>query len=141
MGASAQHELIVLTPFIDDYGAEFLLRLYEHCNAGTVKTLICRPLAEAHCGPAFISRRESFVRLGVQVYEYAVLSSLPSGRETFHAKAILSDDKSYYVGSSNMMGSALERSLECGVLVTGRSAKTMQQLISSVKGVSRRVPF
>lgn len=49
--------------------------------------------------------------------EYALPSSLPSGRETFHAKVVLADDSEFYVGSSNFMGSALERSFECGVFV------------------------
>jgi hypothetical protein len=141
LARGAKREFIVLVPFIDDEGAEFLLRLFSLCVDTVHRCLICRPLSESHCGPAFHRRSKAFASLGVYVYEYALPSALPSGRETFHAKVVLADESAFYVGSSNLMGSALERSLECGVIVHGESARHLYNVIDSVRTVSVLVRY
>jgi hypothetical protein len=78
-------ELTVLSPFLDQQGADFLVELFTLCSDGVRRSLICRPLNERECGVAFRRRASDFRRLGVTVCEYAVPSLLPSGRETFHA--------------------------------------------------------
>jgi phosphatidylserine/phosphatidylglycerophosphate/cardiolipin synthase-like enzyme len=140
LARSAKRELIVLMPFIDDQGAEFLIQLFSLSGDGVERQLICRPLNEDHCGGAYCRRHADFRRLNVTVYEYAVPSSLPSGRETFHAKVILADDSTFYVGSSNLMGSALERSLECGVLVHGDSARHLHIVLQAIRSIATK-PF
>ena len=62
----------------------------------------CRPLSEPECGEAFRRRAPDFKRLALSVYEYALPSLLPSGRETFHAKVVLADASAFYVGSSGV---------------------------------------
>jgi phosphatidylserine/phosphatidylglycerophosphate/cardiolipin synthase-like enzyme len=136
---TAKTQLVVLAPFIDDKGAEFLIELFSACRTGVHRYLICRPLVETHCGPALRRRKEDFRRLGVLVYEYALPSPLPSGRETFHAKSVLVDDVAFYVGSSNFMVSALERSLECGVIVHGQSAKELYNVLEALRSVATHV--
>jgi phosphatidylserine/phosphatidylglycerophosphate/cardiolipin synthase-like enzyme len=126
----------VLAPFIDDAGCAFLVDLYSACQPAARKQLICRPLTEAQCGVAFRKRKEDFCRLAVSVYEYALPSLLSSGRETFHAKVVLVDDTAFYVGSSNFMGSALDRSLECGVIVHGQSAKDLSNIVDAMTSVA-----
>jgi hypothetical protein len=93
--------------FLDQQGADFLVELFALSSEAVRRTLICRPLNERECGDAFRRRASDFRRLGVRVYEYALPSVLPSGGETFHAKVVLADARSFYVGSSNFMGSAL----------------------------------
>jgi phosphatidylserine/phosphatidylglycerophosphate/cardiolipin synthase-like enzyme len=141
LARGAKRELIVLAPFLDDQGAEFLVTLFSVCADDVRRYLICRPLTEAHCGPAFRRQSVAFSRLNVSVYEYALPSTLPSGRETFHAKVILADDRGFYVGSSNLMGSALERSLECGVVDWGESARDLYNVLNALRTVSRRVTY
>jgi phosphatidylserine/phosphatidylglycerophosphate/cardiolipin synthase-like enzyme len=136
LARGARREFIVLVPFMDDQGVEFLLNLFSLCGEGVRLILICRPLSEPHCGRAFHRQAAAFSRLGVSVFEYALPSSLPSGRETFHAKVILADDTAYYVGSSNFMGSALERSLECGVFVRGESARQLYNVLEALRAVA-----
>ncbi|MGN8546460.1 phospholipase D-like domain-containing protein [Bradyrhizobium sp. 13971] len=135
----AEHVLTVLAPFLDDAGCEFLIDLYSACRPSAAKELICRPLNEPHCGDAFRKREQEFKRLAVAVYEYALPSPLPSGRETFHAKVVLVDQAAYYVGSSNFMASALDRSLECGVIVHGESARELRSVVEALKIVAVRV--
>jgi hypothetical protein len=139
LALEAQSQLAVLVPFIDDHGADFLLSLFSNCRPEVRRTLICRPLAEAHCGPALRKRRADVLLQGLEIYEYALPSSLPSRRETFHAKVLVADETSYYVGSSNFMGSALERSLECGVVVHGESARELAAVVGAIKRIAKRV--
>ena len=139
LAQSAEHQFTILAPFIDDEGAEFLVQLFSVCRPGVRLRLVCRPLAEEQCGPAFRKRRNDFRRLGVMAFEYALLSPLPSRRETFHAKVILVDDRAYYTGSSNFMRSALDRSLECGVIVHGRSAHELYSVVESLIAVASRI--
>ena len=141
LARTAKRELIVLVPFLDDQGAEFLVTLFSVCAGDVRRYLICRPLTEAHCGPAFRRQSAPFSKLKVSVYEYALPSTLPSGRETFHAKVVLADDRAFYVGSSNLMGSALERSLECGVMVWGESAHELYNVLDALRTIARRVDY
>jgi phosphatidylserine/phosphatidylglycerophosphate/cardiolipin synthase-like enzyme len=138
LARAAKHALTVLVPFMDDQGAEFLLTLFALCGDGVERHLICRPLSEPHCGGAYRRRHSDFRRLDVAVYEYALPSKLPSGRETFHAKVVLADDSAFYVGSSNFMGSALERSLECGVIVRGESARQLHCVLRAIRCIATR---
>lgn len=141
LARAAKRELTVLMPFMDDQGANFLVELFDMVQPAVHCILICRPLHEPQCGTAFARRRADFARLRVDVYEYALPSPLPSGRETFHAKMVLADDVSCYIGSSNLMGSALDRSLECGVLVTGKTAEYCFRLLDAIRNVARLAPY
>ena len=140
LARAATDELTVLSPFLDQQGADFLVELFELCSNGVRRSLICRPLDEPECGDAFRRRAGDFRRLGVSVYEYALPSLLPSGRETFHAKILLADTSAFYVGSSNFIGSALDRSFECGVIVRGETARQLRYVIAALQSIARSVP-
>lgn len=139
LARGAKQELVILSPFMDPQGAELMVELFSLCRPEVRRVLISRPLAEPQCGNAFNPRAADFRRLNVSVIEYALPSSLPSGRETFHAKVVLADDSEYYVGSSNFMGSALERSFECGVFVRGVTAKQMRSVLLAVQSVGKPI--
>jgi phosphatidylserine/phosphatidylglycerophosphate/cardiolipin synthase-like enzyme len=139
LARSAREELTVLSPFLDRQGAEFLVELFALCSEGVRRSLICRPLDEPECGDAFRRHAADFRRLEVSVYEYALPSLLPSGRETFHAKVVLADASSFYVGSSNFMGSALDRSFECGVIVHGETARQLRYVLTALQSIATSV--
>jgi phosphatidylserine/phosphatidylglycerophosphate/cardiolipin synthase-like enzyme len=139
LARAATDELTVLSPFLDRQGADFLVELFALCSDSVRRTLICRPLNEPECGDAFRRRAADFRRLGVSIYEYSLPSLLPSGRETFHAKVVLADASSFYVGSSNFMGSALDRSFECGVIVRGETARQLRYVLAALQSVARSV--
>ncbi|RAZ89065.1 hypothetical protein DPM33_19015 [Mesorhizobium hawassense] len=136
---AAKHDLVVLAPFIDNQGASLLVELFSICGPGVRCHLVCRPLSEPQCGAAFLQRANDFRRIGVLVYEYALPSTLPSGRETFHAKVVLADQDLFYIGSSNFMGSALDRSFECGVLVEGGAAKELSSVLAALRSIAKPV--
>jgi phosphatidylserine/phosphatidylglycerophosphate/cardiolipin synthase-like enzyme len=137
LARAAKRRLMILAPFIDNQGAALMVELFEICGPEVQRILICRPLSESHCGPAFNRRAADFKRLNVSVYEYAIPSQLPSGRETFHAKIVLVDDSEFYVGSSNFMGSALERSFECGVIVRGDAARELSVVLDALRSIAK----
>jgi hypothetical protein len=139
LARGAKQELVILSPFMDPQGAELMVELFSLCRPEVRRVLISRPQAEPQCGNAFNPRAADFRRLNVSVIEYALPSSLPSGRETFHAKVVLADDSEFYVGSSNFMGSALERSFECGVFVRGETAKQMRSVLLAVQSVGKPI--
>jgi phosphatidylserine/phosphatidylglycerophosphate/cardiolipin synthase-like enzyme len=139
LARGAKQELVILSPFMDPQGTELMVELFSLCRQEVRRVLISRPLAEPQCGNAFNPRAADFRRLNVSVIEYALPSSLPSGRETFHAKVVLADDSEFYVGSSNFMGSALERSFECGVFVRGETAKQMRSVLLAIQSVGRPI--
>ena len=139
LARAAREELTVLSPFLDQQGADFLVELFALCSEGVRRSLICRPLNEPECGDAFRRRAADFRRLGVSVFEYALPSLLPSGRETFHAKVVLADASSFYVGSSNFMGSALDRSFECGVIVLGETARQLRYVLAAMQSIAKSV--
>ena len=139
LARSAREELTVLSPFLDRQGAEFLVELFALCSKGVRRSLTCRPLDEPECGDAFRWHAADFRRLEVSVYEYALPSLLPSGRETFHAKVVLADASSFYVGSSNFMGSALDRSFECGVIVHGETARQLRYVLTALQSIATSV--
>jgi phosphatidylserine/phosphatidylglycerophosphate/cardiolipin synthase-like enzyme len=139
LAREATSELIVLSPFLDKQGADFLVELFALSSETVRRSLICRPLNEPECGEAFRRRASDFRRLGVRVYEYALPSLLPSGRETFHAKVVLTDASAFYVGSSNFMGSALDRSFECGVVVRGETGRQLRYVLSALRSVAMPV--
>jgi phosphatidylserine/phosphatidylglycerophosphate/cardiolipin synthase-like enzyme len=136
LARAATDELTVLSPFLDQQGADFLVELFALCSDGVRRSLICRPLNEPECGVAFRRRASDFRRLSVSVYEYALPSLLPSGRETFHAKVVLADASSFYVGSSNFIGSALDRSFECGVIVRGETARQLRYMLAALQSIA-----
>ena len=139
LARAAKEELTVLSPFLDGQGADFLIELFGFCSPNVRRVLICRSLNEPECGYAFRRRSGDFKRMGVLLYEYVLPSMLPSGRETFHAKVVLADANAFYVGSSNFMGSALDRSFECGVIVRGEAARQLRCVLAALQSVARPI--
>jgi phosphatidylserine/phosphatidylglycerophosphate/cardiolipin synthase-like enzyme len=62
------------------------------------------------------------------------------GFETFHAKVALADSELAYVGSANMTVFA-RHSMELGVLIEGRAARVIANLIRAVTKVARPIPL
>lgn len=79
---------------------------------------------------------EELSKLGVNVCDYAVVKLEAPGYETFHAKIVLSDRSTVYVGSSNMNKASKERSMEMGLVVEGRAAQKIAHVIDSIIKIS-----
>lgn len=137
VAASAKRRLVFLVPFVDAVGSEALLRMLATTPA-TEKLVVVRP--DSRGTRWHIPHMLALTSVGARVVEY--WRAPPPGSphdarpETFHAKIALADCELAYVGSSNLMVSSLDGSLECGVLVRGEPARVVGTLIDAVLAVS-----
>lgn len=122
----AKQRLVVMTPFLDEAGAEMVRQMFSSAAPRVKKTLIVRGNAVT----APVGTMEA-ISEQAKVFDYMVVKD--GGRyETFHSKAILADNRQAYVGSANMLNSSLSISLEMGFLVTGDAAAMLGRFIDSI---------
>lgn len=134
MVRAAQRRVIVMTPFFDRTGAAWLQELLSHVSPGVERTLILRSLEDTRRKdyPVGFDAISPWLRASrVQVFNYSI-ARIDGGRETFHAKAVLCDRSAAYLGSSNVTAASLENSMEMGVVLEGRAAAGVAEVIDAV---------
>ena len=128
----ARFRLVIVTPFIDKVGAEWIASMFRLTDGKPVERVLI--LRDYHCAKAsLVSIARELDRLQVRLLDYHVRHEgrrLPF--ETFHAKLILGDDNQAYIGSANMLASSLEVALEVGLLVKGQSVLHIKNLVNSI---------
>lgn len=135
LAEEAHTEFAIMTPYLDEVGAPIVLDLFSHTTAPR-RTLIIRDTSEGRNPPGLRLIFDDLRRLGVQILNFRLDRPGRSGNETFHAKVIISDKKSAYVGSSNMNKWSFEYSLELGLYVSGQAAARLGDVIDAIKAVS-----
>lgn len=136
LAQQARKRFVVMTPFLDERGADWLQSLLGETTAGVERTVILRYLDRPGAAgyPTGITRIRSWLDTnGVRVRNY----SLPTqgsefARETFHAKVVLADSGAAYVGSANVTGASQAVSMELGFLVTGQAARDVAAVIDAI---------
>lgn len=114
------------------------MNLFENTLAPD-KCLILRATKEG-LPPEGLGKVEAqLTTLGVDVVNFRLDRPGAPGNETFHAKTVLADDHSAYVGSSNMNQWSFEHSLELGLYVRGQAACRIAELLHAVRAVSGRM--
>lgn len=139
IAANAKDRLVIMTPFLDAVGANWVLALFGKTRPDVKRVLILRYLnMPSHpsypTGYDLISGELS--ALGVKIYDYAVEKLDAPGYETFHAKVVLADRSAAYVGSSNMNKASKERSMELGLVVKGRVVQKIFHVLESIMKVA-----
>ncbi len=140
MVRAAQRRVVVMTPFLDVTGAEWLQELLSYVCPGVERTLILRSLEDVARKdyPVGYDAISSWLKAqGVRVFNYS-LPRVGGGRETFHAKAVLCDRRATYLGSSNVTAASLEHSMEMGVVLQGRAAAGVAEVIDAVIAAATR---
>lgn len=142
--SKAKSRVRIMTPFFDNHGAEWVCDLFGSTKKEVRRELIVRyAFNEGH--PSFpTGLRTAAARLkalGVSVYDYAIPREDRSGVETFHAKVVLADSSTAYVGSSNMTWGSLEHSMELGLVARGVAAKRIAVLTDAIIAISKNVPI
>lgn len=132
---SAKSSFTVMTPYLDEVGAGIVLNLFERANVPD-RCLILRATMEGRAPPGLPSIRADFQRLGVAVLNFRLDRPDMTGNETFHAKVVLADETSAYVGSSNMHKWSFEYSLELGLHVRGRASERIAEILRAVRNIS-----
>ncbi|RWK26558.1 phospholipase D-like domain-containing protein, partial [Mesorhizobium sp.] len=135
---AAQSRLVVMMPFIDVRGFEWLRNVFEAANANVEKLLVLRDV-DQYAVDLSVHHGEWLrgMRIGIRDYCVAHGRGRALPLETFHAKIVLADDRLAYVGSANVLGSGDGTSLEAGVLVDGQAALQVARLIGGVLRIAR----
>lgn len=138
MVQAAQRRVVVMTPFLDRMGAAWLQELLSYTRPEVERILILRSL-EAPRRNDYPSGFDAILpwlkEHGARVFNYSIARK-GGGRETFHAKAVLSDRRVAYLGSSNVTAASLEHSLELGVVLEGRAAASVAEVMDAVLGAA-----
>lgn len=134
MVRAAQRRVVVMTPFFDSTGAAWLKELLSYVSTGVERILILRSLEDntRKDYPLGFDTLSPWLKAqGILVFNYSI-PRLEGGRETFHAKAVLCDRSVAYLGSSNVTAASLEHSMEMGVVLEGRAAARVADVIDAV---------
>ncbi len=135
MVRSAQHRVVVMTPFFDVRGAIWLRELFALIQPSIERVLVLRSLEDSTKKdyPTGFDTISSWLKTdGVKVLNYSIPRVEGGGRETFHAKVVLCDRNVSYVGSSNMNAASLEHSMEMGIVLQGKASADVATVIDSV---------
>lgn len=140
IAAAAQERLVIMVPFINHHGFDWMQSVFRTAGSRTDRILIVRN-AEDYFVEFSLHQSDWLRELGISIYDYHLDHPPDSGRalpmETFHAKILLADDCLAYVGSANMLGSGDGTSLEAGFLVDGKAANHVARLVDGVLSVAR----
>ncbi len=131
-----------MTPFFDVTGALWLKELFTDVPSGVQKILVLRSLEDstrADYPRGFDTIAPWLASTQVEVYNYSISRYPSAGRETFHAKVVLCDDDTAYVGSANVNAASLEHSMEMGVAMKGRGARDVAAVILAVLSSATRM--
>jgi phosphatidylserine/phosphatidylglycerophosphate/cardiolipin synthase-like enzyme len=132
---NAVDSLTVMTPFLNRDGMTFVLSLFELTRART-RNLIVRQMGEAR--RTVLDHAAEVAAAGISCFDYTIDAT--GGFETFHAKVALADSGFAYVGSANMTMFS-RHSMELGVLVEGRAARVVANVIRAVTKVAHPIPL
>lgn len=138
----ARRRLVVMTPFLDERGAEWLQELLKPLPASVALTLVLRSLEDRSRSDyplGFNLLADWLAERGVTVVNYSRQHIPRQGRETFHAKVILADTTLAYVGSVNLTQASRDYSMELGVVLRGRAAGKIGEVVEAVIGAGERV--
>jgi hypothetical protein len=135
MAESAHKSFIIMTPYLDEVGADIVINLFEQAKV-LDKCLIVRATTEGSPPPGLAGIYADLVRLMVDVVNFRLDRTGAAGKETFHSKLVLADDVSAYIGSSNMHKWSFDYSLEIGLHVEGQAAKRIADIVHAARSVS-----
>jgi hypothetical protein len=140
LAQAASRRLVVMTPFIDAGGFQWLRRVFEATPADCQKIVVLRN-TDQYAVELGVQHADWLRTMQVSVHDYHLSHVPTAGRalpiETFHAKLIVADDTLAYVGSANLLHSSEGLSLETGLLVDGGAAVQVARLVDAVLRVAR----
>lgn len=131
----AQHRVVIMTPFLDGSGAQWLQELVENVRPGVSINLILRSLEDSSRSDypvGYDVSRAWLAARDVRVFNYSIPRASGASRETFHAKVVLADRNVAYVGSANLTAASRDYSMEMGVVLRGKAAWEVSEVLDAV---------
>jgi phosphatidylserine/phosphatidylglycerophosphate/cardiolipin synthase-like enzyme len=131
----ARDRVVIMTPFLDAYGASWLQDLIGQIRSGVTATVVLRSLEDptrTDYPSAYASIGGWLAERSVSVVNYSIPRDRGLKRETFHAKVISADRSAAYVGSANLTLASRDYSMELGVVLRGRAAKVIAEVVDAV---------
>jgi phosphatidylserine/phosphatidylglycerophosphate/cardiolipin synthase-like enzyme len=141
LASQAERRLVIISPFLDREGIEWIGQLFEATAKRSIaRTMILRGRDQAETA-VLRERHSQLAAWGVNILTYAI-SHDPAFRspviETFHAKILLADGDKAYIGSANMTRWSRDFSMECGVILRGPSVKPVATLVEAMIKISEQ---
>jgi phosphatidylserine/phosphatidylglycerophosphate/cardiolipin synthase-like enzyme len=140
LASRAARQLVIISPFVDDPGLDWISHLFDTTAQAVQRVLVVRAAEERVKN--LLSRRSAyFANNHSRVYSYAIPRTAQGTPtiETFHAKVVLADRDRAYIGSSNMNLASREISLECGVTLAGPCVRPVATLIDTILSISEQL--
>lgn len=135
----AKKEVYIVAPFLDREGVEALFPTIETALRRDIKFFVlARRLSEGdmnrHALAGLIAASKSCGG-SLSLFESEAKDDAPF----LHAKILARDaGEEVYVGSANLTGFGMERTLEVGVFLRGGGARAIYELLTALIGVARR---
>lgn len=121
----ATQRLIVMMPFIDYVGCEWVLDMFSVTPASQRILILKHPRQVddlKHHG-------DRLRATATQLHYYSGEGEID---ETFHSKVVLADSVAAYVGSANLLNRSKSLNLECGLLVEGAVVTSISTFVDAV---------
>jgi phosphatidylserine/phosphatidylglycerophosphate/cardiolipin synthase-like enzyme len=142
MAAQAKNRFVIMTPFLDHFGAKWVVSLFQNSSPNISKVLILRFLDRPNMTgypEGYLYIEPQLKEMGVVIYDFSLPREGETMLETFHAKAVCADNSMVYVGSSNMNVYSREHSMELGVIVKGITAVRLAAILDKIMKIAKRV--
>lgn len=121
----ASHRLIVMMPFIDNVGCNWVLDMFSVTPASNRILILKQPRQ-------LLDLKDEGNRLRVAATQIHYYSGEGEVDETFHSKVVLADSVAAYVGSANLLNRSKSLNLECGLLVEGAVVTSISTFVEAV---------
>jgi PLD-like domain len=140
IAATARERFVVMTPFLDEAGARWLLTLIERTKPEAQKVVVLRFIDEPDkYAPGYPLIARELKDAAVEVFDFALpREGMPGSYETFHAKVVLADRDYCYVGSSNINRASLSHSMELGLAVKGQAAARVARVVECILQIAKK---
>ena len=129
---NARRRFVVASPFIDAHGAQFLGDLFSRTSSDVERILVTRVTDE------ILRNFSSGAPAAPLLLDYRNESD-NSEYETFHAKVLLADQQSCYIGSANLNWASLRQTVELGVWLEGVAVQDVASIVDGMVLASRRI--
>lgn len=125
----ASQRFVVMSPFIDNAGMISIVGLFKATKNHVHRVLVAR-CTDGIAPEALQAAKPELKALGVVVHNYWL--PRPVGYETFHAKVVLADSNTAYIGSANMTHASLAVSMELGTFIRGASVQHLRNVVDAI---------